>query len=464
MIQETRVRDLNVAPERSGAYVQYWMQASHRVRYNHALTYSIRLANERDLPVLIVFGLTDNYPEANERHYAFMLEGLRDVSISAKQRGIGFAVFRGSPDTVAIEQAKRAAVLVTDRGYLRIQRVWRDRVAKEAGCRVIEVESDAVVPVSVVSDKAEYAARTIRPKIHRSLSDYLKPLVETRPKVLYKDDVRGDLNIEDVDHLLRDLAIDRSVQRVDTYVGGEREGAWHLQRFIQTKLADYDGDRNDPNLDGVSNLSPYLHFGQISVLDIALKIQAACDDRTSEGVDAFLEELIVRRELSQNFCTFQPDYDRYSCLPDWAQQTLDKHRDDPREHVYDRDAFEQAETHDPYWNAAQTEMVATGKMHSYMRMYWGKKILEWSDSPEEAFEMALYLNNKYELDGRDVNSYAGVAWCFGKHDRPWQERPIFGTVRYMNANGLKRKFDRDAYVAKVAAITGRSLTQQGQLF
>jgi len=460
MIQDTRVRNLNVVREASGEYILYWMQASQRLRWNHALTFAIRMANERNLPVLVAFGLTDDFPEANERHYAFMLEGLRDVSAEARKRGLGFALVKGSPDEVAIKLAGKASVLVTDRGYLRVQRNWRSRVAESVPCSFVEVESDAVVPVDHVSEKEEYAARTIRPKINRLLVDYMEPLVETKVKVPFKGSIPDAVDVDDVDCLLATLSIDRSVSRVSTYVGGEKEAARRLRAFVEEKLKGYGVSRNDPNLDGVSNLSPYLHFGQISPLDVAIQIRDASGGSEHEGVDSFLEELIVRRELSINFCTYQPLYDQYACLPEWAQLTLDAHREDPREFVYSREQFEHAETHDPYWNAAQVEMVSMGKMHNYMRMYWGKKIIEWSASPEEAFATALALNNKYELDGRDVNSFAGVAWCFGKHDRPWKERAIFGIVRFMNANGLKRKFDRDGYVEKVAVASGRPLSAQ----
>lgn len=463
MIQPTRIRQLNLAPETSGDYVLYWMQASQRIRGNHALTHAIRLANERRLPVLIGFGLTDDYPEANERHYAFMLEGLRDVSAEASKRGLGFVMRCGSPDDVIIDLARRAAVLVADRGYLRIQRAWRESVSKALTCSMVEVESDAIVPVAVASDKQEYAARTIRPKIHRELNAYLAPLEETKPVVPFRAKLPS-VDVTDVDLLLSSLAVDRSVARTTDYVGGEKEARKRLRQFVRDKLSGYDSDRNDPNLDGVSNLSPYLHFGQISCLDIALEVKAASGDETSEGVEAFLEELIVRRELSINFCTYTPNYDQYDCLPEWAQLTLDAHREDEREYVYTREAFEEAQTHDPYWNAAQVEMTSSGKMHNYVRMYWGKKIIEWSETPEEAFETALYLNNKYELDGRDVNSFAGVAWCFGKHDRPWQERPVFGMIRYMNANGLRRKFKADEYVAKIEGLSGRRLAEQASLF
>jgi deoxyribodipyrimidine photo-lyase len=195
-------------------------------------------------------------------------------------------------------------------------------------------------------------------------------------------------------------------------------------------------------------MSPWLHFGQISPLVIALKVMKT----QSPGKEAYLEELIIRRELAMNYTYYNPFYDSFEGLNDWAKKTLKEHEKDKRPYRYSIDELEQAQTHDPYWNAAQEEMRITGKMHGYMRMYWGKKILEWMKSPEEAFSTALYLNNKYELDGRDPNGFAGIAWCFGKHDRPWFERPIFGKIRYMNANGLKRKFNAEAYVDKIKKL------------
>jgi deoxyribodipyrimidine photo-lyase len=230
--------------------------------------------------------------------------------------------------------------------------------------------------------------------------------------------------------------------------GGTSEALKLLDDFIETKLDDVPTCRNDPSHECVSHLSPYLHFGQISALDIAMQIRA----RKSPGADIFLEELIVRRELAMNFVHYNPQYDSYECLPAWARKTLDAHARDPREYVYELEELEKAKTHDEYWNAAQMEMVKTGYMHGYMRMYWGKKILEWTPSPKEAFARALYLNNTYQLDGRDPNSFAGVAWCFGKHDRAWAARPVFGTVRYMNDRGLRRKFNIDAYVKRVKSL------------
>jgi deoxyribodipyrimidine photo-lyase len=253
------------------------------------------------------------------------------------------------------------------------------------------------------------------------------------------------MDVSRPDDVLRQLRIDRSVGPIQRFRGGTVEARKHLTKFLQQGLPGYAVARNDPADPQCSNLSPYLHFGQISPVEVALAIgegkQGSQQDR-----DIYLEELIVRRELAVNFVQFQPHYDRYRALPSWAQETLRQHADDPRPLRYSRAQLESAATHDPYWNAAMQEMLQTGYMHNYMRMYWGKKILEWSNTPQYAFSTALLLNNKYFVDGRDPNSYAGVAWIFGVHDRPWQERPIFGKIRYMNAAGLEREFDIKAYV------------------
>jgi deoxyribodipyrimidine photo-lyase len=313
------------------------------------------------------------------------------------------------------------------------------------------VESDVVVPVEVASTKEEYAAATLRPKIQRLLDAYLLPLKENP---VGKDSLSmrlGGLPMDDPGGLLQSLSIEKTVPAVKTFRGGTARAKMLLGDFIEQKLKYYGDRRNDPGLDYSSHMSPYLHFGQISPLYIALKV------REKKGVSeeikkAYLEELVVRRELSMNFVHYNPRYDSLDAVPDWARRTLKEHGKDSREYRYSRSDLEKARTHDPYWNAAQKEMVLTGKMHNYMRMYWGKKILEWTPTPEEAFRVALYLNNRYELDGRDPNGFTGVAWCFGKHDRAWTERKIFGKVRYMNAAGLERKFDIGAYVRKVDTL------------
>jgi deoxyribodipyrimidine photo-lyase len=449
MIPTQRVQILHDQPVSRGKYVLYWMQASQRTRFNHALEYAIEQANQTRLPLIVCFGLMDDYPEANARHYAFMLEGLADVARELQKRKIRFVVDRGGPPAVALRYAKEAAMVVCDRGYLRHQRRWRDKVADDARCRVVQVESDSIVPVELTSDKHEFAARTIRPRIHRQLKSFLKPLRATRVKhsSLHLR-IHGDIDAGSPLEALAKLNVDRSVGPSPVLRGGETEARRRLRKFIQSQLKDYSEARNEPAAAHTSVMSAYLHFGQISPLEIALAVQDA--DAPQGDREAYLEELIVRRELSINFVYYNAKYDSYECLPDWAQKALAQHARDKRPVIYSRQQLERAQTHDPFWNAAQREMLLTGFMHNYMRMYWGKKILEWSRSPQVAFETTLYLNNKYFIDGRDPNAYANVAWIFGLHDRPWgPARQVFGTVRYMNAAGLERKFDMSAYVERI---------------
>ena len=448
-IQDARIQHLNDKEVEGGSYVLYWMQSSQRTEYNHALEYAIQRANDLEQRLLVGFGLMDDYPEANARHYTFMLEGLQEVETSLKERDIKFVVQRGSPDEVALRLGEDASLIVCDRGYMRPQRAWRERVAAEARCCAVQVESDVVVPVELVSDKKEYAARTIRPKIQKHLDDFLVEL-PTTPVVKNSKSMSVDgLDLSDVPALIDTLKLDKSVEPVShLFKGGTSQGKAILDTFIEDKFGAYASNRNQPQTSDVSHMSKYLHFGQISPVYIALQIQEA---HTSQGnIDSYLEEVIIRRELPMNFVYYMPDdYDSYSNLPDWAQKTLEEHKDDAREYVYTRSQFEDAQTHDEYWNAAMREMRYTGYMHNYMRMYWGKKILQWSNTPKYAYKTVLYLNNKYFLDGRDPNSFANVAWVFGQHDRGWTEREVLGKVRYMSAGGLERKAKPKAYVEKV---------------
>ncbi len=424
------------------------MQASQRTEYNHALEYAIRQGNDLGLPVVVFFGITDKFPEANVRHYRFMLEGLREVKRGLEERGILFVVRRIAPPRGAVELSRRAALVVCDRGYLRIQRSWRAAVAERIRCPLVQVESDVVVPVERASGKEEYAARTIRPKINALLEDYLVPVRKSKAKKSALGLQFETIDIEDIDEVLDSIRTNKSADPTTFYNGGYTEAKRRLDSFIRGRLDHFEDSRNDPGIDNLSHMSPYLHFGQISPLYIALRVS-----RTgSPGVEAYLEELVVRRELSMNFVFYNDKYDSFDGLPDWCRKTLKAHERDEREYLYGEKELERFETHDPYWNAAQKEMVLTGKMHGYMRMYWGKKIIEWSRTPEEAFSTALRLNNRYELDGRDPNGFTGVAWCFGKHDRPWKERPVFGSVRYMNDRGLRRKFDMDRYLRRIEAL------------
>jgi deoxyribodipyrimidine photo-lyase len=299
--------------------------------------------------------------------------------------------------------------------------------------------------VETVSTKEEYAAATIRRKIHKRLDDFLTPVRKTTVKNHSLHLKFNQFSIDDIEKAVQRLNIDHGVTRVNEYHGGTINAKKLLSKFIRNKLDSFAGNRNDPSKAILSSMSPYLHFGQISALYIARRVNAS----RSKGIEAYLEELIVRRELSMNYVFYNPSYDRFKGLPGWAQKTLKQHANDRRQYTYTLKELENATTHDRYWNAAQKEMARTGKMHGYMRMYWGKKIIEWTRTPEKAYRTALYLNNKYELDGRDPNGFTGVAWCFGKHDRPWPERKIFGKVRYMTADGLKRKFKIDKYVARI---------------
>ncbi len=444
MIQKERIQPLNARDIQGGRFVLYWMQAAQREEYNHALEYAIGRANALRKPVLVFFGLTETYPAASLRHYYFMLEGLRETQEALARRNIPLLIQRISPEAGVCRLAQEACLVVTDGGYLVPQRKWRQAAARKIECPLIQVETDCIVPVAAASGKEEYAAATLRPKIHNQLEYFLKPLHQTTPKHHLKQIDYEHFDIQDIDLAISRLEIDRTAGRSAFFTGGASQARKLLRNFVRNKLDHYPEWKNDPTLDGLSNLSPYLHFGQISPLEVALQVRKS----SGPAAEVFLEELIVRRELAINFVYYNPQYGSFRCLPVWARATLRSHQKDRREYVYTLPQLESAQTHDPYWNAAQQEMRVTGKMHGYMRMYWGKKILAWSRSPQTAYKIAVYLNDKYELDGRDASGYAGVAWCFGKHDRPWRNRPVFGMVRYMNDKGLLRKFDADAYAEK----------------
>lgn len=451
-ISDQRIGQLNDRETADGQYVLYWMQQSQRAACNHALEFAVQRANELGLRLLVGFGLTDDYPDANLRHYAFMLQGLQQTETALKQRNIPLVVRLGDPAEVASELAVDAAEVVCDRGYLRHQRKWREQVANEAGCLVWQVESDAVVPLAIASEKQEYAARTIRPKINKKLDDYLRPLATTPlKKSSLSLGVPGE-SLDQLDQLLDSLSIDDSVKPIDEFPGGTSHAASRLREFLENDLSSY-GERADPNDPHVSYLSPYLHFGQISPVTVGLKINSS-KGHTTEQKEAFLEELIVRRELAFNFVYYAKHYDSLKCLPDWAAKTLDQHESDERKRHYTSTELEEAATHDPAWNAAMLEMKHHGYLHNHMRMYWGKKIIEWTNTVDHAHRTALELNNRYFLDGRDASSYTNIAWLFGLHDRAYQERQIFGKIRYMNDSGLARKFDVDKYIDQVAADLG----------
>lgn len=443
----SRVQPLNDKASGDGDWILYWMQQSQRAEMNHALEFAVQRANDKKLRLLVAFALTADYPEANRRHYRFMLEGLQQVADALARRKIKFVIQIGAPATVITKLAKRASEVICDRGYLRHQVEWREKVAKQAGCKVWQVESDVIVPVESASDKREYAARTLRSQINDRAEDYL---FELRTTAIDKDSQNistGGESLDDLDALMNKLKVDSTVLPTSEFTGGTSQAKAHLRKFIETGLKNY-GNKVELLDEQVSHLSPYLHFGQISPLAIALEVKSTHNSKV-EGKDEFLEELLVRRELAMNFVHYERNYDGLACLPDWARETLEQHEDDSREHHYTASELENAETHDPAWNAAMTEMKRRGYLHNHLRMYWGKKIIEWTNTSGHAYRTALQLNNKYFLDGRDPNSFTNVLWLFGLHDRAHAERGIFGKVRYMSLAGLRRKCDIEEYMRHI---------------
>lgn len=433
----------------SGKYVFYLMEASQRVPFNYALQLAIEIANDHSLPVLVVFPLTDSFKYSNARYYLFMLQGICELKEQFKALGIKFIIFKGNYTEAAQKFAKDAFCLITDKNYLKTQNSWRKKVAELVEVKVIEIENDVVVPVAIASNKAEVYAAFLRPKIQKNLQFFLKQFYLPEPKIKTVNFDTECWEEKDAWDYLDKLNIDKKITTVEKFfVGGYSNALKLLDLFIEKKLPQYKILRSDPSQDYQSNLSAYIHFGQISTLEILMKVLAQYNIN-DENVQTLINEMVVWRELARNFVSYCPNYNQYEAIPKWAKQSLEDHVADKREYIYSLENLENANTHDIYWNAAQQEMLKTGKMHNYMRMYWAKKILEWSEHPQQAFDTICYLNDKYFLDGRDPNGYASISWCFGSFDHPWQERKIFGKVRYMNSTGLERKFDIKKYVQKV---------------
>jgi deoxyribodipyrimidine photo-lyase len=434
------------------------MRRAQRGVDNPALNMAIATGNAVDQPVLAVFALTADNPGAQRRHYRFLLEGLADAADDLASRGVPLVLRLGRPEQVvpALAEEARASLVVVDENPVRVGQMWRREVAARLKVPFYAVDADVVVPSSLFP-KQEYAARTLRPKIHRVWDEYLKPLPSPIARVCWTEPPPEGAPVEP-DTLMARLKVG-GVPEVPGYRGGTREAMRRLKRFIIQRLDRYATVRNEPMPYVTTELSAHRHFGHISPLTIALA--ATGIDGPRESVDSLLEELIVCRELAINFVARNPDYDRLPDCPEWAHKTLAAHAGDRRPVLYTAARLESGETHVPLWNAAQWEMVLTGRMHSYLRMYWAKKILEWTPDAETAFHIALDLNDRYEMDGRDPNGYAGVAWGIGgKHDRPWPERPIFGSVRSMSYQSTRKKFDSAGYIAWVDRLSksGPSLT------
>jgi deoxyribodipyrimidine photo-lyase len=424
----------------------YWMSRDQRSEDNWGLLYARKLAKEFKSEMAVVFCLAESFLEASLRQYDFMLTGLKEVAKDLDDKNIPFYLLVGDP----VKELKKFIAdheikyIITDFDPLRIKQEWQKQILSAGDFTFYEVDSHNIVPARFVSEKQEFGAYTLRPKIHKKLEEFLDDFPELEVQKQLSAFKKQEINWEKA---ISSLKFNTNVKPVSWIKPGPKAAKETFSKFYEEKLEEYNEGRNDPNKDVLSGLSPYLHFGQISAQRIALELLKKGDK--SENIDSFLEELIVRKELSDNFCLYNPDYDTLKNIPDWAKKTLEAHVNDEREYVYSLEEFEEARTHEDLWNAAQNEMVKHGKMHGYMRMYWAKKILEWSESPEQAMEIAVYLNDKYELDGRDPNGYVGCAWAIaGVHDRAWKERPVYGKIRYMNYNGAKRKFNVKSYIQK----------------
>jgi deoxyribodipyrimidine photo-lyase len=426
-----------------GACMLYWMHREHRMDANWALLLAARLAREENIPLAVVCCLPWPLVGINPAQAGFLVQGLAELETGLAGHGIPLALLQGDPgrEIPALARHLGALTLVTDFDPLRHKRAWTAEAA-QAGLRVLEVDSRNIVPCRQASDKREYMARTIRPRIHRKLPDFLvePPAFAYRGPPWSMDRPCNDW----------DLARARGRTPPAWITPGEAAAKRALDDFLAAGLPDYAARQNDPVRRAVSRLSPYLHAGQISSLRCVWEVMHS--GAGADNIQEFLEQIVVRRELADNFCFHAPDYDTVNAFPDWARRTLWEHAGDPRPHLYSRDRLAGAETHDELWNAAQLDLAAHGWMHGYLRMYWAKKILEWSPDVEEALAVCVDLNDSLQLDGHDANGYTGMAWSLGGvHDRPWKRRPVFGSVRYMSAAGMRRKFDVDAYVRAAPA-------------
>jgi deoxyribodipyrimidine photo-lyase len=442
------------APDPEGTCVVYWMQRAQRGVDNPALDVAIDAANELEKACVVFFAPIPFYPHANLRHYTFLAEGIADIAAACARRNVGF-VLRRWPEHSLVKfcDEANAAIVIGDENPLREPNAWRDTAAHRLRVPLWTVDADVVVP-SKMFPTAQYAARVIRPKVLRALPDFLTAPRNGKAKHAWTRP-RGMKSLEPNigTAILDGWPVDRSVTPVTSFRGGTSEGMRLLREFIAHKLRDYPKLHGKADIDGTSRLSPYLHFGHISVQRVAWEVQQA--DVPKPVKDDFLDQLITWRELSINFVRTDPNYDTFDCGEPWAKRSLAEHAHDPRPHVYSLKQLEAAETYDELWNAAQRQMLESGWMHNYMRMYWAKKILEWTLSPATAFEHARYLNDKYFLDGRDPNGYAGIAWSIvGKFDRPWFNRPIFGMVRYMSGASTARKFDSKRYIKRWTSTEG----------
>ncbi len=462
-IERERIRDLNsVAPRENASYVLYWSQMNRRVQSNHALRHAADVANENGIPLLVYEGLTFTYKGASDRMHTFLLNAVPETEKSLRSLGAGYFFYLRAKDEDANDTlyrlAAKARCVVTDDYPVFIAAEHNKHVAKKIDVPFTAVDSSCIVPMSR-HEKRAYGAYTIRPKIRRELPAYLKPVESVALKKAWREELlpaelrklRTSVRDSKIRQLVAACSIDHSIRPSIAFQGGSSASKMHLKIFLDQRLSRYAKESNQPARHATSDLSPYLHFGHISSLEIALAVREYAAEH-SLIADEFLEELIVRRELAFNFARFTPDVESLEPVPDWCKRTMAKHAADPRPAIYTPKQLEQAETYDELWNATQKELLLRGKIHGYYRMYWGKKIIEWSPDYKQALRIMIHLHDIYALDGRDPNTYTNILWCFGLHDRPWGERPVFGQLRYMSLDGMKRKTDTAAYINEVAEL------------
>lgn len=462
-----RLRILNSAPVRQDArYVLYWCQMNQRVPMNQALEYAAEQANRCGVPLLVYEGLGCTYQYANDRIHTFIVEGVPDTAKRLAARRIGYCFYlrqrKSDANDVLYKLAEHAALVVTDDYPVFIAPIHNASVPEKIGVAFHAVDASCIVPMSR-HEKRNYGAYTIRPRIHKMLPEYLHPVEEVKLVHAWKDGTpewHVQVTPKNVAELVAGCEIDHTVAPSLSFHGGQSEAERLLEHFLEANLRIYAKERNEPSKHATSHMSPYLHFGMISSLHIALR---AKDYAADHGLIAseYLEELIVRRELAFNFAHFTPNVKTLDALPEWCLKTMAKHASDKRDPQFTAKQMEHGETYDQLWNATQKEMLLRGKVHGYYRMYWGKKIIEWSATYDDALQLMIYLHDKYCLDGRDPNTYTNILWCFGLHDRPWGERPIFGQLRYMSYDGMKRKTDIVSYIDEVAQMerTGKDHTR-----
>jgi len=450
LASQPRVLVRRAGEPRPGARcVVYWMQRAIRIEDNPALDVAIEAGNLLGLPVVVFFSVIPNYPNANLRHYHFLAQGLRDVEADATERGVGFVLRRHPDNSVeAFLEEVGAALVVGDENPCREPGRWRKVLARKLRIPYLTVDADVVVP-SRIFGRDYFLLHHFRPHLHAELPKFLVEPENPRPQKSWKSPASLESYPVEADITKGFTKLDRTVGPVDTFTGGTHAALKRLREFAHHDLVHYEQARNRPQVKGTSRMSAWLHFGNISPVRIALEVTKAVEagEAPASARERYLDELIGWRELSALFVRYNANYDNWECAEPWARRTLEEHWGDLRPRRYSLEELELGHTYDELWNAAQREMVDTGWMHNYMRMYWAKKILEWAPNPAVAFDWAVILNDKYELDGRDPNGYAGIAWAIvGKHDRPWFDRPIFGVVRSMTRASTGKKFDERAYI------------------